>query len=223
MIQYRTNLKWNGPIVISRINREMKQAVRQGAERVRRAAKDPLLNVSGQKFVTPTGLNRLSAKEKRGLSVTGQNDLIRTKGLGSISGLTAFRARPIRPKNQPRIQPGQFTKQVAFGGSYKGVDRIYWNSTTNRWTTSSAPGTPPHKQQGARGGLQGSIAVEIVNDGLRAKIGPGQGLKYARIQELGGRTRFGTLPPRPYMAPALTMTQSAIVQDFFRAIARATK
>jgi phage gpG-like protein len=221
MIQYRTNLKWNGPIVISRIQREMKQAVRQGAERVRRAAKDPLLNKSGKVLTTKAGLNRLSAKEKRGLSVTDQNDLIRMKGLKSISGLIAFRARPVRPKSGGKIRPGDFTQQVAFGGSYNGIDRIYWyGEPLHRWVQSSTPGTPPHKQTGH---LQRSIAVEIVNDGLRAKIGPGQGLRYARIQELGGKTRFGTLPPRPYMAPALTMTQSAIVQDFFRAIARATK
>jgi phage gpG-like protein len=221
MIQYRTNLKWNGPIVLSRINREIKQAVRQGAERVRRAAKDPILNKSGKVLTTKAGLNRLSAKEKRGLSVTDQNDLIRTKGLKSISGLIAFRARPVRPKSGDKIRRGDFTQQVAFGGSYNGIDRIYWyGEPLHRWVQSSTPGTPPHKQTGH---LQRSIAVEIVNDGLRAKIGPGQGLRYARIQELGGKTRFGTLPPRPYMAPALTMTQSAIVQDFFRAIARATK
>jgi hypothetical protein len=220
MINFNFNLKWNGPIIISRMQREIKHAVAQGAQRVQRAAKETLLNVSGQKFVTPTGLNRLSAKEKRGLSVTAQNNLIRQKGLGSISGLTAFRARPIRPKNQPRIQPGQITKQVAFGGSFKGVGRIYWNSDINKWTTSSAPGTPPHMQSRT---LRNRIVYEMVNNGMRAKIGPAQELKYGRMQELGGKTRFGTLPPRPYMAPALAMTQSAILQDFYRAVARATK
>jgi len=70
MINFNFNLKWNGPIIISRMQREIKLAVAQGAQRVQRAAKETLLNVSGQKFVTPTGLNRLSAKEKRGLSVT---------------------------------------------------------------------------------------------------------------------------------------------------------
>jgi len=205
MIQYRTNLKWNGPIVLSRINREIKQAVRQGAERVRRAAKDPILNKSGKVLTTKAGLNKGKTLAERW-----------NRGVRELKGLNV-------------VNLG--SKQLAFGGSTTFtdkkskqvivVDRVYWyGEPLHRWVQSSTPGTPPHKQTGH---LQRSIAVEIVNDGLRAKIGPGQGLRYARIQELGGKTRFGTLPPRPYMAPALTMTQSAIVQDFFRAIARATK
>ena len=36
---------------------------------------------------------------------------------------------------------------------------------------------------------------------MGAKIGPAYGLKYARIQELGGRAMIN-LPERPYMRPA---------------------
>jgi len=221
MMEFRFNLKWNGPVIISRMQREMKQAVAQGAMRVQRAAKEQLLNKSGKIATTKAGLNRLSAKEKRGLSVTDQNDLIRIRGLGKISGLTAFRARPIRPKSGRKIRPGEFTQQVAFGGTYKGVDRIYWyGEPLHRWVQSSTPGTPPHAQTRT---LQKRIVFEIINNGMRSKIGPAQEPKYGRMQELGGKTRFGTFPPRPYMAPALAMTQSAILQDFYRAVARATK
>jgi phage gpG-like protein len=203
MIQYRTNLKWNGPIVLSRINREIKQAVRQGAERVRRAAKDPLLNKSGKSMTARAGLNKAKTPVGRWYH-----------GVGNLTGLNIVNFGKSSMAAGGSLAAGKLKNQTT-------IDRVYWyGEPLHRWVQSSVPGTPPHKQTGH---LQRSIAVEIVNDGLRAKIGPGQGLRYARIQELGGRTRFGTLPPRPYMAPALTMTQSAIVQDFFRAIARATK
>jgi phage gpG-like protein len=201
MIRFTYNLKWNGPVILSRVEREVKRAVRQGAERVRRAAKDPLLNRTGKAATALAGMNRGNLAKRWNRGVQGSQ------------GLTV-------------INLG--TKQLAFGGTFRGtykgkhhrVDRVYWyGEPLHRWVQSSTPGTPPHKQTGT---LQRSVAVEMINDGMRAKIGPGNGLKYARIQELGGRTRFGTLPPRPYMKPALEMTQSAILQDFYKAVARAT-
>jgi hypothetical protein len=201
MIQYRTNLKWNGPIVLSRINREIKQAVRQGAERVRRAAKDPLLNKSGKSMTARAGLNKGKTPVGRWYH-----------GVGNLTGLNIVNFGKSSMASGGILAAGKLKNQTT-------IDRVYWyGEPLHRWVQSSVPGTPPHKQTGH---LQRSIAVEIVNDGLRAKIGPAQGLKYARIQELGSKS--GRLAARPYMAPALTMTQSAIVQDFFRAIARATK
>jgi hypothetical protein len=204
MIRFTYNLKWNGPVILSRVEREVKRAVRQGAERVRRAAKDPLLNRSGKAATAIAGLNRGNISDRWNRGVSGM------KGLSIIN---------------------LGSKQIAFGGIYRfrgkanprrkfAVDRVYWyGEPLHRWVQSSTPGTPPHKQTGT---LQRSVAVETINDGMRAKVGPGNGLKYARIQEIGGRTRFGTLPPRPYMKPALEMTQSAILQDFYKAVARAT-
>jgi phage gpG-like protein len=204
MIRFTYNLKWNGPVILSRVEREVKRAVRQGAERVRRAAKDPLLNRSGKTQTGASGINRgnLAARWNRGV-----------QGMRNLSIIN--------------LGPSQ----LAFGGTYRyqdrrnrnhtyQIDRVYWyGEPLHRWVQSSFPGTAPHKQTGT---LQRSIAVETINDGMRAKVGPGNGLRYARIQELGGRTRFGTLPERPYMGPALRMTQSAILQDFYKAVARAT-
>jgi phage gpG-like protein len=201
MIQFNYSLKWNGPIIISRVHREVKRAVRQSAERVRRTAKDPLLNKSGKSATTRAGMNKGSLAQRWNRGIQGSINL-KVANLGS--------------------------KQLAFGGSYRmtskkkqgWVDRVYWyGEPLHRWVQSSMPGNAPHKQTGH---LQRSIAVEVINEGMRAKIGPGNGLRYARIQELGGKTRFGTLPPRPYMKPALELNQSAILQDFYKAIARAT-
>jgi phage gpG-like protein len=201
MIRVNYNLQWNGPVIISRVHREIKQAVRKGSERVRRAAKDPILNKSGKVATTLAGMNRGTLAQRWNRGVKGSTNL-----------------KVINLKPNP----------LAFGGTYRAtykkkhhrVDRVYWyGDPLHRWVQSSMPGDPPHKQSGH---LQRSIAVEVINDGMRAKIGPGNGLVYARIQELGGKTRFGTLPPRPYMQPALAAEQSAILQDFHRAVAKAT-
>jgi len=207
MIQFNFNLKWNGPIIISRMQREIKQAVAQGAMRVQRAAKDPLLNRSGKSQTARSGINKGTLAERWNRGVGG----MRGRGLNIINlGPTQLAFGGIH-RYQNRANPNHIYQ----------MERIYWyGEPLHRWVQSSFPGTAPHKQTGH---LQRSIVVERVNDGMRAKVGPAQGLRYGRMQELGGRTRFGTLPPRPYMAPALAMTQSAILQDFYRAVARATK
>jgi hypothetical protein len=81
---------------------------------------------------------------------------------------------------------------------------------------SSPPGLPPHTQTG---NLK-QIAIEFSAGGLTAKVGPKYGLKYARIQELGGRGMI-RLPPRPYMKPAFDSQQVAIMQNIANAIAKA--
>jgi len=63
----------------------------------------------------------------------------------------------------------------------------------------SAPGEPPHKQGGH---LRSSIQVEPSKDRFSAKVGPVDNLIYARLQELGGKTKRGTFPPRPYLEPS---------------------
>ena len=204
MINFNFNLKWNGPIIISRMQREIKQAVAQGAQRVQRAAKDPLLNKSGGAVMARTGLNKAKTAAGRW-----------NAGVGKMSGLHIVNFGKSQMAAGGSITTGRGSKQ-------KTINRIYWyGEPLHKWVQASVPGTPPHKQQAGKKGLQGSIVFELVNNGMRAKIGPAQGLKYGRIQELGSRS--GRMPARPYMAPALAMTQSAILQDFYRAVARATK
>jgi phage gpG-like protein len=67
--------------------------------------------------------------------------------------------------------------------------------------TTSRPGSPPDV-------VTGTLRRSIVSDspqrdglGVTGRVYPTA--VYARIQELGGQTRRGTLPARPYMAPAL--------------------
>lgn len=221
MIEANYRFKWNGDEFTRRMRTQFKYAVRRGAERIRRSAIQ-LLNVSGQAPIGKTGLNRATGKGVSKLDATGKNQRILENGLKAFGGV-AFRAREFQPKGIGQRFRAIFrkppTRQLAFGGSYKGVDRIYWNEDTRRWTTSSKPGNPPHRQSGR---LCSSMTVEITSLGFRAKIGPGNHLKYARIQELGGKTRFGTLPPRPYMSVAFQDNVSEIAMDFMRAIDKGT-
>lgn len=65
--------------------------------------------------------------------------------------------------------------------------------------TTSAPGSPPDVVSGT---LRRSIThdkPEMTLDGLRGHVYPTA--IYGRIQELGGDTPRGYLPPRPYMGP----------------------
>lgn len=68
--------------------------------------------------------------------------------------------------------------------------------------TPSAPGEPPSL---VTGNLRRSIKVtgpeEIGPARWRSEVGPTA--IYGRIQELGGDTGRGTLPPRPYMQPSV--------------------
>lgn len=103
-----------------------------------------------------------------------------------------------------------------------GIDRqsqramgLYWyGSPLHRWVQASQPGNPPHKQTGT---LQRSIVTEYDAKTMQAKIGPSNQLKYARALELG----TPTLAPRPYMRPALAITQEKIVALIEKAIAQA--
>lgn len=199
MVNAKVKLTWAPSAVTAAIRREVKTAVRKGGERVRRETM-VALNVSGK-----------AATAKAQLNKGGVADRLARKRLLQGIKVIALNGRTLR-----------------FGGSYtygKGkkkatVDRIYWyGSPLFRWVQSSVPGTPPHKQTGE---LQRRISVQPVNEGYRAKVGPSNNLKYGRIQELGGKTRFGTLPARPYLEPSFQKMVPAIMQDFRVAIAKAT-
>lgn len=201
MIDVNIQLQWNGNDYLARLKTELSKAIRISAGGIRNEA-ITLLNTSGKSATR--NLNQSNGKAFRGLTATQKNAMIHTRGLTSIKGLKT-------------VVSQKAGKTLVFGGSHGSIDRIYWyGSPLNRWVQSSPPGSPPHKQTG---NLQ-QIAIEFSAGGLTAKVGPKYGLKYARIQELGGRGLI-RLPPRPYMRPAFNSQQAAIMQNIANAIAKA--
>lgn len=95
------------------------------------------------------------------------------------------------------------------------IPRLYWNATERTYTQSSEPGTPPNKQ---RGQLRASIAVQWGAFRQSARVGPRDRLVYGRVQELGGRTGWGVLPPRPYLKPAFDASRVMINRFFEHAL-----
>jgi phage gpG-like protein len=204
MITATYKLNWQGEPYKRRLLRELQRATRQGAERVRRNAKETQLNVSGQAVTNKYGANKGTVQERF-----------------ANPNITNFQT--VKGKKKLMIFGGTFTFQGKSGRNRKrtySIDRVYWyGKPLFRWVQSSQPGTPPHKQTGT---LQRSIAVEVASHGLKAKVGPGQKLKYARIQELGGKGLIN-LPPRPYMRPALLAELQRIMFGYEMAVARASK
>lgn len=185
------------------IRREVKTAVRKGGERVWRETRENALNKSGIGIVSKSGLNRGSIADR----INRRSQLV---------GLKKVVSRKL-PKRKVLQFGGSYT--YGKGESKKTIDRIYWyGEPLHRWVQSSQPGTPPHKQFGH---LKRSIARQVVNDGYRIRVGPGQNLKYGRIQELGG-VGLIRLPARPYLEPSFQKMVPAIMQDFRVAIAKAT-
>jgi hypothetical protein len=208
MIKATFKLDWHGDAYHKRLLRELQRATRQGAERVRRNAVQVQLNTSGKAVTDKIGMNRGSVVQRfRRVdgSLTNRKEVswITSKGSRKTIVMGSYRFRgKANPKRIYRI------------------DRVYWyGNPLFRWVQSSAPGTPPHKQTGT---LQRSVAVEVLPHGLKAKVGPGQRLKYARIQELGGKGMLN-LPPRPYMGPALNAESQKILFGYQLAVARASK
>lgn len=204
MINFSHKFTWNGPAVLGRIKREVQVAVRKSAEQVRTVTKAEALNTSGASRTNKGGLNRGSVAKR-----IWRKDLI-----------SDLRTIKIKGQSVPLMFGGNFTYRDKAKQKDVRLDRIYWyGEPVFRWVQSSVPGTPPHKQSR---NLQKSIAVQTIQDGMRAKIGPAQGLKYARIQELGGKSKFGTLPPRPYLKPSFDKCIPFTLQEFRKAVARAT-
>lgn len=207
MITYSYKLNWRGKIAIAKYNAAIENAVAQSALQVQREAKK-LLNKSGKGVVAKLGLNKVKGKGSRKLSAEEKVNLRFTQGMEALSKTKTVHGK----KNK-----------ITFGGSFTAedgtkTDRIYWyREPLHRWVQSSQPGTPPHKQTGS---LQ-RIAVQFYNSKMGAKIGPQYGLKYARIQELGGRGMIN-LPPRPYMQPAYEMVLPKINDIFKKHLGRVT-
>lgn len=205
MITAKFKLEWEGNQYNQRLHRNLVQAVAKSAMLVQRSTKE-LLKTSGQAAIKPTGLNRTAGKQFKGLTTTQKNLAMFYGGLNKVQGLKTAVTKD---------------KSVTLrtGGTYQGVKRIYWNNSTRRWTTSSAPGTPPHKQSGE---LQRRIYFQVFAGGLKAKVGPGEMLIYGRIQELGGQSLV-KLPARPYLRPAFEANQQAILFQFALAVQKAAK
>jgi hypothetical protein len=67
--------------------------------------------------------------------------------------------------------------------------------------TTSSPGSPPDVVTGTlRRSIRSDKPSPVGAFGASGRVYPTA--IYARIQELGGATRHGFLPPRPYMQPA---------------------
>ena len=200
MISHNFSLEWEGEAYKARLHKELSRAIHKSAIAVRRAAVK-LLNKPGA--AATKDLNKQDGKAFKGLNATQMNALTFSSGLKKIEGLKTVKGRKTT---------------LRFGGTHKGASRIYWyGPPQNRWTTASAPGSPPHMQSG---NLK-KIVVEPSRGGLHAKVGPMQGLKYARIQELGGKGMLN-LAPRPYMRPAMESQQAEIMDRFDQAILKAS-
>lgn len=223
MITAKFTLNWQGGEYSQRLHRELVRATQQSALRVQREAKK-LLSVSGQASITPLGLNRAKGANVSKMTREEKNQRIFDQGIRQIKNLSI--AGGVLQSTKDRFGNSSFFvksttksgKSLVHGGNLSGIDRIYWNNATRRWTTSSQPGSPPHRQSG----YLSRVAIEYTSGGLRAKIGPQNGLKYARIQELGGKGLVN-LPPRPYMRPAFVSQEQAILFQFALAVQRAAK
>lgn len=203
MIQAKFELEWLGEKIAAKLNRELQREVLKSGEKVRDETKK-LLNESGKGVVAKTGLNQ-PGKGSSKMTTTQKSQAVYQNGLKNIQNLKT-------------ITSAKAGKTLHVGGSYKGVDRIYYyGEPLHRWVQSSLPGSPPHKQHGT---LQRSISVEPMNGNMRVKVGPAHGLKYARIQELGGRGMI-RLPARPYLKPAFESQQNQIFDRIREAIKRA--
>jgi phage gpG-like protein len=212
MIKASFALNWSGGEYSVRLHRELVKAVQKSGEMIQRTAVKSL-SVSGKGSVAKSGINTVTGAGNKLMPVTtrkrqGRAGIERNGQMAKITGRTL-----------------KYTKNVKLGKlvahtNIVTVNRVYWyGEPLHRWVQASQPGTPPHKQTGnlAR------IVVEKVQGGLRAKVGPKQGLIYARAQELGGKTGWGILPARPYMRPAFEQNQQAILFLFALAVQKAAK
>jgi phage gpG-like protein len=86
--------------------------------------------------------------------------------------------------------------------------------------TPSSPGQPPSLVSGdLRRSIEATPPIQA-DDAYMIDVGPTA--VYARIQELGGQAgRGSTLPPRPYMAPALRAAKGDIADAIQSAWRRA--
>ena len=200
-------LTWEGDQYTEAVRRQLKLAVDRSAERVRTTTMRDFLNTPGQYRSGLAKFNTVGGK----MSNAERINKLYSKGMTQIEGLKLI---GLGKNNRTVASGGTVTVKDKKTGAVNTFNRVYWyGEPINKWTTASNPGSPPHKQTG---NLQRSIQYQMALNGLSAKIGPVDQLKYARRMELGGKK----LPARPYLKPAfdkclpqiLQWIQSAIVQ-----------
>ena len=223
MINATFKLDWHGGDYTARLHSKLKEAVKKSAVLVRRTAKE-LLNKSGTANKAIQSLNN-TGKLKGAAAVAERF----RRGEAAMRSLKGFNigATKIRhggkfnfyKENTETIRWGmngrKAVTKIKKDPTKYSATRVYWNNTTHRWAEASAPGTPPHRQSGKLS----EVTYEFSSGGLHAKIGPRNGLKYARAQELGHKN----LPPRPYMRPAFESCTNEIMMNFYKAIVDASK
>ena len=223
MINATFKLDWHGDDYTARLHSKLKAAVKKSAVLVRRTASE-LLSKSGTANKAIQALNN-TGKLKGDAAVTERF----RRGEVAMRSLKGFNAGASKIRHGGKFSfYKQNTETIRWGmNGRKAVtkitkdptkytaSRVYWNNATHRWTEASAPGTPPHRQTGKLS----EIKYEFSQGDLHAKIGPRQGLKYARAQELG----YKNLPARPYLKPAFEACKNAIMMNFYTAMVEAAK
>lgn len=110
---------------------------------------------------------------------------------------------------------GDVTRQAAKDGaefiSAATVAKLTAKSHPPGTPTPSAPGEPPAMISGDLASSMRITDVTEVGNTYEVELGPTE--VYARIQELGGTAGRGArLPARPYLAPALEESRTAVNQ-----------
>lgn len=223
MINATFKLDWQGGDYTARLHTKLKAAVGKSASLVRRTAKE-LLNKSGTANKAIQALNN-TGKLKGAAAVAerfrrGEAAMRSLKGFNAGASKIRYGGKFNFYKENIETIRWQLNGRKAVTKIKKDptkytASRVYWNNTTHRWTQASAPGTPPHRQSG----YLSRIVSEPSQGGLHAKIGPQEGLKYARAQELG----YKSLPARPYLKPAFEACKNAIMMNFYTAMVEAAK
>lgn len=210
------NVTWRGQQYTKELHKNLKSAVTISAMMVIKTTKQ-LLNESGQNAAT-SALNRV--KNSNRLTDAERIAARLNQGRRMMHGsLTRFKIQHASGKVFYGYGGGTYThtKTVKMGKvihsqTQTTANRIYWyGEPLNKWVMASNPGDPPHKQLGD---LQKSIDWQKLDNGLNAKVGPKDGLVYARAQELGWKH----LPPRPYLEPAFQANIKYIAAEFAWAI-----
>jgi hypothetical protein len=223
MINATFKLDWQGGDYTTRLHSKLKAAVKKSAVLVRRTASD-LLSKSGTANKAIQALNNTG--KLKGADAVAERFRRGEAAMRSLKGFDAG-ASKIRHGGKFnfykantetirwQLNGRKAVTKVKKDPTKYSASRVYWNNATHRWTEASAPGTPPHRQTGKLS----EIVYEFSQSSLHAKIGPRQGLKYARAQELG----YKRLPARPYLKPAFDTCANAIMMNFYTAMVEAAK
>lgn len=204
-------IEWKGDKYADRLQRNVQQAIERSVEKVRTATMKAL-SVGGQKGKGLAKLNTVSGK---------MSDEARTaKKIARGEALMGGSLKQFKSKSgKLNVRHGGSFTHTDKSGATETYDRVYWyGEPVNKWVTASRPGDPPHRQ--TNDGLRARIWYEFSSDGLSAKVGPLDKIKYARRQELGGP---GSFPARPYLRPSFLACKPKIIDMIKDAAEKAGK